>query len=664
MDDDPVAVLTAALQDPDLAPRHEEIRRALAKQLPLGVAAPDASRDRQPPSEPTFGDRMSQGWSRLRNAAAPVARGINDAADRTLNAATMGGWRAAENAATNLSGHQVGPSKEEAADFQQEHPWVSGTADALGYVAPAGAPARVGEAIGRGVDALTGAVAKRGLAARLAARGLGGAATGAATGAVVQGGEAASRGESPSQIGREALSGAETGAEFGGPLGFAGGAAGEAARAAREASPDLSILHKYGLEPGPVPGRPVIRQSQSVLSQLPGMSEPPLGVSRANPATRGAAARGAGDEILPDLAARARANSGRFGELQGQAFAAIRARKAQFPADPIVSSIDADMGDPRHPQSTRAALGALKARILENATVQLGNSSIHVPAKSLPEGLPVRNLSVPAEDMDAIRDFGDTLARQEKAARSSDIPLLRATAMIRGEPGAPGKPPTGMWLHAPELADLNAQYGRVKSGFDARRELLGVPKSGDRSTRAPVAGEEPDLMGDVSDSELGEFNSPRDPQGFVPSEQFGRAVAQRIRQAGEETATAGVGTTRGGTANERLARMGAPPTLPGTRGLPPEPTYGARLDVPRLQLAQENLQLTPSKLFSGATSGPGFAHRLAVDLPVRAGYPLLRRAGDATVAAKPVAADALIAVLRGRRDKATRNWQSDEDRSQ
>lgn len=594
--DSPVDVLSAALADPDLADRHEEIRAALSRRMPVGVGAPDPHAP-PPPHENTFGERMADGWDRLKTgvsdaAALPVRLG-----HRAANAATFGGFDAGLNAIDRAAGTHFGVTNEQQDADRAEHPWLTGTADAIGYVAPTGAPAKAGEAIGRGVDALTGAVAKRGLAARLAAKAAGGAVTGGATAALVGGAESASRGDSPSQIGRAALSGAETGAGLGAPMGFAAGAGGEAARAAREASPDLSILHKYGLEPGPVPGRPVIRQNESIASQLPGLSDPPLGVSRATPATRGAASRAAADAIVPDMAERSYANNQRFGEMRKEAVAREGSNPAQV--HDALKLIDQHIGDPGMPDTTRAALDKLRARIVSQST----------PTRA--------GIFVKADDLDRLRDYADSLGKQERAAKASDVPLRQVADVMRSSVGEA----------APGIAKLNAQQAEVLGGFEQRRATLGVPRPSER--------------------------------GSGTSEKTLQAVAGKIQQSGEETATGGRSTVGGKNRSERLAELGAPPTLPGTQ-VPPEPGYDTHLDKPRLQLAQENLQATKGQVFSGARKVAETAIGAVSRAPVRVLYPLARRAGDASVGSVPVAADALISALRGRRDKSTTNWQTDE----
>ena len=608
MDDlEKIQHLTAALDEPEGKYTHDQIRQRLvqlhgAREVtsaqnwqPPGGAEP-VNIQSQPVPETPGGFARRVGGEVEDQAGVAVRLG-----HRAANAATFGAFDTGLNAIDRAAGTHFGVPQEQQDADRAEHPWLTGTADAIGYMAPTGAPAKAGEAIGRGVDALTGAIAKRGLAARLAARAAGGAATGAGTGAIVQGAESASRGESLPQIGRAALSGAETGAEFGAPMGFAAGAAGEGARAARESSPDLSILHKYGLEPGPVPGRPVIRQDSSIASQLPGISDPALGVSRATPATRGAASRAAADVIVPDMAERSHANNQRFGEMRGD----VVAREGSNPAHvtPALQLIDQHMSDPGMPDTTRAALGKLRERIINQST-------------------PTRvGIFTRADDLDRLRDYADSLGRQERAARASDVPLRQVADVMRD----------GVNTAAPGLAALNAQQAEVLSGFEQRRATLGVPRPSER--------------------------------GSATSEKTLQSVAGKIQQSGEETATGGRSTVGGKTRSERLAELGAPPTLPGTQ-VPPEPGYGTFLDKPRLQLAQENLQLTPSKVFSGAgqpvTSGAGVAHRLAHAAPTRLLYPLARRAGEATVGSKPLAADALIQALRGRRDKSMTNWQTDE----
>ena len=270
------------------------------------------------------------------------------------------------------------------------------------------------------------------------------------------------------------------------------------------------------------------------------MSEPPLGVSRATPATRGEASREAANVIVPDMAERARANNQRFGELRDAAVAKEGSNWAHV--SPALNLIDQHVSDPGMPDTTRAALGKLRQRIIDQSTPTRGG------------------IFTNADDLDRLRDYADSLGRQERAAKASDVPLRQVADVMRD----------GVKEAAPGIAALNAQQADVLGGFEQRRATLGVPRASER--------------------------------GGATSEKTLQAVAGRIQQSGEETATGGRSTVGGKTRSERLADLGAPPTLPGTQ-VPPEPGYDTYLDRPRLQLAQENLQLTPSKVFSGAGQG-------------------------------------------------------------
>lgn len=597
-----VARLMQALDEPEGKYTHDQIRQRLynlqqgRERASVGAFHDDSASGRPGPEvdmEPQEVPETPGGFARRvgsqieEGARLPVHLG-----HRAVNAATFGGFDAGLNLIDRAAGTRFGVHPDEQAADEANHPWMTGTANAVGYVAPVGLPARAGEAIGRGVDALTSTIAKRAAGSatgRLAVRAGTGAATGAATGGLTRGLETSAAGGSPSDVGREALQGAKTGGALGAPLGAAAGAAGELAAKMRASSPDLAILHKYGLEPGPVPGRPVIREDQAIHSQLPGVSEPPLGVSRATPATRGAAARAAADEIVPDMAERARANNQQFGELQAQAYKAEGRNPARI--SEALTRIDQHLNDPGLPDTTKVALSKLRQRMID---------------QSMPTRL---GIFTRADNLDRLRDYADFLGRQERTAKASDVPIRQVADLMRDS----------VREAAPGIAALNAQQAGVLTGFEQRRAVLGVPKPPER--------------------------------GGATSEKALQGAAGRIQQSGEETATGGRATVRGRTRSERLADMGAPPTLPGTQ-VPPEPTYGASLAMPRLQLAQENLQVRPSKVFSGGGMvpvGAGLGHRLLHYLPERVIYPLSRRLGDANLSTIPQAADPLLRALRGRR---------------
>src|SRR6185312_15533042 len=288
-----IARLSQALQEPEGKYTHAQIRAKL-NELVQSAGEPAVSGPGADVPEPQPEPQGGAGGS------LPVRLGA-----RALDAASFGMYDRGLNALDALTGHRThfGVPPEQAAQDEQEHPLLAHTADAVGYVMPGTPVARTAEAAGKGVDALTNALVKRKLlteapgavptAARVAARGLAGAAKGSLTAGTTRGVEGVVAGEDPETAGRAAMDAASSPVApvAGAALGGAHGAADEGARMARGASSDLRVLHKAGLEPGPVPGRPVIREDQPIYRQLPGASEPPLGVSTATPATRGAAAR-------------------------------------------------------------------------------------------------------------------------------------------------------------------------------------------------------------------------------------------------------------------------------------------------------------------------------------------------------------------------------------
>jgi hypothetical protein len=632
-----VQTLKDALADPALASRHAEIQAALNKHPTglgetIGVRAP-------PPEEPpdTLGARMKRGAQRLGEMGAPVASFAN----RALNTATFGLADKGEDALANLTGVRVGDAPAQREDFQKNHPWAAGTADAIGYMAPEGLPGRVGKAVGRGVDELTQALARRGAqstgAGRVSAKMLGSTAASMGTAGAVRGSEALVRGDSPEQAGREALDAATSPLAIwaGAGFGMASGAAAEGAAAARRASPDISVLARHRLEPGPIPGRPVISMDQPILKQLPGASEPPLGVSRATPGTRGAASRQAGDVIREDMNAREKANNQQYGKLFEQKLAEEGGNPAQFKH--IVNQIDTDLSGADLSDETRQGLLDVRKKFepfmaKPNANLDMIDQAMRTASPANKAALQATRAQIvrasgaeqpqpfTAADLNEIRQYAGTKVGEGKIS-GGDQKFVRLQGMLKDTLGQ----------HAPGLAELNATHHDLMNGFEQRRALLGESEN---PGRGPYA-----------------------------EERQGRAIAGRIRQGGEESGTAGGGTTAEGHSTERLSALGAPPTHPGAPVPPFDPNYRAQLEVPRLQLAQEGIQLMPGHAFSaaGGYGERGMALRLAQFAPTRVAYPLARRLGDSSVGTKPIAADALIQALQ-RRTKSTRNWQTDEDR--
>ena len=248
--DDPVAVLTAALQDPDLADRHEQIRAALARRMPVGVGAPDPRAPPAPHEKHLPGERMAEGWDRLKE---PVGLAVR-LGHRAANAATLGGFDAGLNAVDRAAGTHFGVTNEQQDADRVAHPWMTGTADAIGTVAPTGAPAKAGEVIGRGVDALTGLAAKRGSGGSPGGQGRGRRGHRGCDRRTRPGGRVGLPRRGPGSIGRAALSGAESGAALGAPMGFRGGRWRRGGARVARAAPTSPFCTSTASSPAPSPG--------------------------------------------------------------------------------------------------------------------------------------------------------------------------------------------------------------------------------------------------------------------------------------------------------------------------------------------------------------------------------------------------------------------------
>lgn len=605
-DDEKIARLTQALNEPESNYTHDQIRAKLgalkAKAAPAQAAAAPAAPAPTPKMVVDLGlgpreyddtndavPRVVRGLRRIGDAISGPALAYN----KYIDSVTGGLYSAGTEKLSKLVGTQIGPSRADYERLAREHPLANSTATVAGIMQPLGVAAKEAEVVGGGLDLLRRVIKAKPatVIGRVAERAATTGAKGAASSALYGATEDAVQGK-PFNADK-AIASAKTGGAVGTGLGAASGAGAEFAAARKAANPDIAKLDEYGLEPGPVPGRPVIRKDQPITSQLPGgSSPPPLGVNRATPATRGEAARAAADEIVPDIRLRERVNNQRFGEMQRQAYASQGHRPVH--ADATLAEIDAHINDAGLPDSTRAALGTLRDRIASYGT----------PTQ---QGLVVR-----ARHFDRMRDLADTLGRQEKAAKASDVPLRQISDFMRNE----------VRTAAPRIGMVNEMQHELLGGMEERRAMLKMPK-----------GQE---------------------VGPAARESTREEAARRIRQSGEATGLGGVRTSGGQSAAERLSDMGPPDVFPGAQSrLPTPPDYKSLLDVPRLQLAQENLQAIPSRVFSGGgkPSGPSMVSRFAGYLPDRLLYPLGRRLGGREIGSSPAAVDELTHALRRRGKK-------------
>lgn len=637
--DEAIRVLTAALNDPAQSARHDEIRAALSRQQQAAppeikarqtaTAAPTATPKMQvdlglgPREYDDTNDvvpRVVRGLKRIDQAVTGPITALNKAVDTASGGLYSRGSRALKEA----TGLQVGPTPEQYDELARTHPAANNMATAAGIVNPEGVASLEARGVGAAVDIL-GAIARRRATSKvgkaLVNTGVN-AVKGAGSNALFSATESMTGGDSLDKGLEKAKESAKVGAGVGAGIGLVAPAAGALASKMRANSPDLQVLHEAGLEPGPFPGRPVVREDLPLREQLPGLSEPPL-VRKATPATRASAARVAADEIAPDIKGRKTANNKRFGELQAEAYA--KEGKNPAPYNHILADIDARLANQRLPDATRKALGDVRAKFepymetavnpeLDAMQKQMAGASpqqrarlqAHIDAiqGDMPQSKPFT-----AQDLDEIRDYTDSKVKSGEIGQG-DVQFIQLRQNMRDTLARPGV--------GPGIAALNDRQSKIMSGFGKRRALLGMK---------------------------------RDQRG--EGEDVYEAMARQIASPGEETKFSGGKTGRGGHAVERAAEMGAPPVLPGTTGLPGEVDYKALLKVPRLQLAQENLQIPPSKVFSGGGIGS------AMTLPLRMGaltaprvvYPLARRAGEMGVGTKPMLADELINAVRRRGKK-------------
>lgn len=587
----------------------------------------------------TIGARIARGFGRMEQAT----RGPAIALQKYVDSATGGLLGKGTELLHRATGVQVGASPADYEKLQKERPIAFNVANVGGTLNPVGLAAGESKVVGGGVDLLTGLIRRKAasgverVAARVGKDALKGAGTAAAYGAT----EDAIQGKQfdPSK----ALRSAGLGAAIGGGLGLIAGTGGEYARVRAAANPDIATLDRAGLEPGPVPGRPVIRKDQPIMKQLPGMSEPPLGVSRVTPGTRGEAGRAAADEIVPDMMTRSKANNQRFGELQGEAYETQGSRRARF--GQIINDIDRRLEDQRLPDATRAALVAIRDKFepfipkpppplppppeptpemvqiqewiakasrsptsqaaLKQRLEELQAEQPQPPPPPAPE--PPRRFT--ARDLDEIRDYADSKVRTGEI-KPGDVQSMQVSERMRRE----------LARRAPAISDLNTAFAETKRGFDKRKALLGMKRN--------QRGEGEDVY---------------------------EAVARRARERDEESATSGVRKSKTAHAAERAGDLGPPTVLPGTV-TPEPPNYQALLNIPRLQLAQENLQAIPSKVFSAGgnpmRSGTSMINRFAAYIPDRLMYPLARRLGEREIGAGPAAFDELAGAVRRRREEA------------
>lgn len=644
----------------------------LSRQLSDKMMPPKPKMAPPPEARPGYFKSMGREYPDTNAPVSMAARAINKVrgpvekaamvANRFVDASTGGLYSRALSGASDVVGTQIGPSMEEFDRFRSENPTTDNITTFAANVNPYGLAGKVAGKVNKLADPLVAAVRRKAQTAPgKALASVAGAAAPSAVGAGVTGGlEAAVEGADPGEIASRAGRSAVGGAVIGGGMKALVGAGGAVARALRNRSKDLQVLHEKGLEPSPIPGRPVVREDESLMSQLPGGSAPALYPGRVTPATRGQAGREAADEIVPFVREASQANNRRFGELQAERYAAEGKNPAPF--QHIVKEIKRRLKEEDLADNTKTALQAVLRKFKPYMPKKMAPPAPASAAGAVPPLPPLPPHIVQMEEMLAKAQGPEVRSNLERAIaqEKGKLPTLMAPPppAVASAPPTP-KPPLPFTAESldrirkytdgkikkkevdkgdvqfmqvskllrdtlarkdvgPGIAALNKAYSKTKQSFGKQQSLLGM-KTAQRE----------------------------------PGENVFEAVARTARQRGEETGISGGQTGKHGHKVDRAIATGAPRTLKGTT-LPAQPDYKALLDAPRLQLAQENMQAVTSKVFSGAgpaqTTGAGLLARYAGYIPNRLLYPLARRLGEKQVGSG-FGADELIRALRQRGEK-------------
>lgn len=479
-----------------------------------------------------------------------------------------------------------GVMRENRERFQSENPLTSTALTVAGGFAPGGIPAKLAGAVERGVGSAVSSLSPKlqALLGPALRRMAGGAVAGATVGAT-QGALGADDGDRLAGAGR----GATLGAFLGGGMAGASAVAGKVAGALR--NEDVALLEKYGLRPSMVPGTPVTAEGTGVLEN---MRNPPLGTHTAGPESRQAAGIKGAQEILADLVARKSANSSQIAaERAGNELPSLVSQGSDFIETQPVG---------RRPMSYNRAIAEASALGGQAGTLPNVRSAIGTVEGELTRSAG-RGSTLPAGDLQKIASMSHDLASPD-AYGGPDKPALR---LLGGK------------LHnqlPPEMLDQDARYATAASNLERARESLGMER------------------GDIEN-----------PQGEPP--------LAAIKKAGNTIGRVGEGTKAAANADlgvSRLREEGPPDVMTGPGGAPSQFApwqigYAPRLDLPALHVAQENLQLNPSAVFSGGGSH-GLIHRLGGAGARRFLYPPLRGAGSMDTTRGVAPALTLLDALR------------------
>lgn len=526
--------------------------------------------------------RRAQAGSDAYGANEVVGEGIR----RFTNGATAGISDGAMDLVDQATG-DAGASRAARARFQGDSPVISNALTAAGGFAPGGIPAKLGGAVERGVVSAVSSLSPKlqALIGPALRRLAGGAAAGATVGAT-QGALGADDGDRLASAGR----GATLGAFLGGGMAGASAVAGKVAGALR--NEDVALLEKYGLRPSMVPGTPVTAEGTGVLEN---MRNPPLGTHTAGPESRQAAGIKGAQEILADLVARKNANSSQIAaERAGNELPGLVSQGSDFIETQPVG---------RRPMSYNRAIAEASALSGQPGTLPNVRSAIGTVEGELTRSAGRGSSALPAGDLQKIASMSHDLASPD-AYGGPDKPVLR---LLGGK------------LHSqlpPEMLDQDARYATAASNLERARESLGMER------------------GDIEN-----------PQGEPP--------LAAIKKAGNTIGRVGEGTKAAANADlgvSRLREEGPPDVMTGPGGAPSQFAprqigYAPRLDLPALHVAQENLQLNPSAVFSGGGSH-GLIHRLGGAGARRFLYPPLRGAGSMDTTRGVAPALTLLDALR------------------
>lgn len=561
-------------------------------------------------------------------------------------------------------------------DFVSRNPNAATLLSAAGALSPASVPSKIGGAADRGITAVAERVPL--LRRLLGIPVLGNTLRGVGVGATVGAEQGAAEGHP--------LEGAKQGAVVGSVMGGGSDIAGRAADALQ--TEDIALLEKYGLRPSMVPGAPVAEQGRSGLRAL---AKPPTGVRTASPATRETAGLASGDVIGRNLAEREVINNERIGEHRADndikygktAPPRVRGTAEEPPPDdeeqtvdipheqmqalvyglerspvrPVRDALDALRRRADLPDATRGRLGEVGRRLDEISDPGVEVSTFDPDKVVGPDGMKAGELvdmlsksaarvtgpqrAALQAEIDRITEMASTkhtLANEDATANPVDMQGLKALARNLGHADkVQGVNASESALRSvgaaanealpEEMQAQDREYHEARRRTELAKESVGLSRRG----RIPLESDVPSAAdeGDVGEADM-DFADPRTVE----------QIADHLTRRGEDTKAGAKATNR----TQYLYDNGMPEVMPGAR-TPEEISVRSLMDVPRLQLAQERLQLNPSHIFSGG-SVPGALGRLVKSGTGRTLYPMLRGAGNADVPARVGGGNDIINILR------------------